>query len=284
MAEQCQANKRPKLETNCSPIDQAMRLALRTQFMQARAKAQADAEGFQDILFAVERLGFLLTRSYRLKGEHGRLNDFAPCIEQFVAVADVAPDNRDWHIPFAELFKIVRHARNDALHQGAFARHLASHAITLALIIEEALLDIVQLVVEHYMVRDPVCALAAQPLSFIRQVMLANSFSYLPAYLEVDGTSSWYLIADYDLARYVGNESGRSRRKRLAQTVTEAMQPAGSDAAGTPRKLEPLRANHYEPGTPIDKALARADGQPVLIYWDKQPDILLGILTPFDAL
>lgn len=261
-----------------------MRLALRVQFMQARARAQADAEDFHDILFATERLGFLLTRSERLKGTHAGLNDFAPCIKHFVADADIASDNRDWHIPFPELFDIVRQARNDALHQGAFARHLATHAATLALTIEEALMTSVPAIVEHYMVRDPICALAAQPLSFIRQIMLTSSFSYLPIYLEVDGEYTWRLIADYAIARYVGNESGASRRKCLARTVAEAMIPGESDGEASDRTLQLIPAEHQEPGTPIDAVLAQTNGEPVLIYRKEQPDTLLGILTPFDVL
>ena len=41
--------------------------------------------------------------------------------------------------PFSRLYDLVQDARNDALHQGAFARHLTIHAIGLALILEDAL-------------------------------------------------------------------------------------------------------------------------------------------------
>lgn len=37
------------------------------------------------------------------------------------------------------LYDLVEQGRNEALHQGAFARHLAEHAIELALALEDAL-------------------------------------------------------------------------------------------------------------------------------------------------
>jgi hypothetical protein len=46
-----------------------------------------------------------------------------------------------WHAPFAALYDLVRFARNDALHEGAFARHLTSHAIELTIILEDALME-----------------------------------------------------------------------------------------------------------------------------------------------
>ena len=73
----------------------------------------------------------------------------------------------------------LKDGRNDALHQGACARHLANHAVQLALVLEDALMPS-EPKVSDFMVRDAICAAHWQPISFVRQQMLANSFSYLP--------------------------------------------------------------------------------------------------------
>ena len=120
------------------------------------------------------------------------------------------------------LYDLVKDARNDALHQGAFARHLTSHAIELALVLEDALrrrLD--SPVVGDYMVRNHVCAELWQPISFIRQQMLANSFSFLPV---KSSGRDWCLISDLDIATYLGPDALK-RKPRLAQTLNAAKIP-----------------------------------------------------------
>ena len=50
-----------------------------------------------------------------------------------------------------------------------------------------------------YMVRNPVCAHEWQPISFIRQIMLENSFSHIPFYREEQ--KEWHVISDLDVAK-----------------------------------------------------------------------------------
>ena len=106
----------------------------------------------------------------------------------------------EWHAPFASLYDLVREARNDALHVGAFARHLTRHAIELSLVLEDALMA-EAVVARDFMVEGPICASAWQPLSSIRSTMLANSFSYLPVILKLskDGLPVLVLGSDGDL-------------------------------------------------------------------------------------
>ena len=52
------------------------------------------------------------------------------------------------HLPFYRLYELVMQARNDALHQGAYARHLTSHAIDLSIVIEDALMNNLKTVAE----------------------------------------------------------------------------------------------------------------------------------------
>jgi hypothetical protein len=91
---------------------------------------------------------------------------------------------------------MVQAARNEALHQGASARHLTQHCIELALVLEDALVNDATIVAD-YMVKAPLCAYSWQPLSFVRQQMLANSFSHLPIR---DADGKWYLLSDAAVA------------------------------------------------------------------------------------
>ncbi len=119
--------------------------------------AYGNAENFQDLLFSLERLGIALTNNigslWRYKDDICELAKESPLAEE------IPESHREWHVPFSELYEVVRIARNDALHQGAFARHLASHLTQLALVLEDALMakSGANKVVD-YMVRSPVNA------------------------------------------------------------------------------------------------------------------------------
>jgi CBS-domain-containing membrane protein len=153
--------------------------------------------------------------------------------------------------------------------QGAFARRLTGHAIELSLILEDALrrsLD--SPVVSDYMVRNPICADLWQPISFIRQQMLANSFSFLP----VNTAQGWCLISDVQIATYLGTVTS-TRKVRLAQSLTES---------GLKLKLAKLCAEN----TPLEEALRllEDDQKPLLVHPDGNSRSIVGIVTPFDLL
>jgi hypothetical protein len=188
-------------------------------------------------------------------------------------LAEVIPTQwRTLHTPFVELFDHVRRGRNAAVHQGAAARRLAIHSVELALILEHAMAPQTDLVCD-YMVRDPLRAQPWQPMSFVRQQMLTNSFSYLPVSLEIDGDRQWWLISDGAVARYLRAQSNGGDR-RLRATVTAAV---GSG------ELTVVRAKCVRPTESIDTVFGDDCDLPVLIE-DGDPPNLLGILTPFDLL
>jgi CBS domain-containing protein len=165
----------------------------------------------------------------------------------------------------------VREARNDALHQGAFARHLTSHAIEIALVLEDALRSSERPLVSDYMVRNPVCAELWQPLGFIRQQMLASSFSFLPVLNE---RGEWGLVSDHALATFLGGEMGE-RKKRLVVTLLEA------------QRTEPTLldiAEFVKEGTSIEEALKKMNNAPLLVCRHGEREHLLGIVTAFDLL
>lgn len=147
-------------------MDPEKALYFRDQLREARAVAFRDAEAFHEILFTVERIGYLLAKEAR----NLSLFHYKPAIQGVASgspLAEVPPGRRDWHAPFSELYDVVRVARNDALHQGAFARNLTNHAVQLSLVLEDALMNGATKV-SDYMVREPVCAYPWQPINFVR--------------------------------------------------------------------------------------------------------------------
>jgi len=260
-------------------IDNDIKINFRDQLRVARASALRDSESFQEILFVIERFGSFLTKGLEGLGSYERE------IEELVNgnsphLAKMFPDElRVWHTPFNELYVLVRKARNDALHQGAVARNLTKHALKLALILEEALTESL-MTVSDYMVKNPICAFHWQPISFIRQQMLENSFSYLPVFI----SGKWRLISDIDIALYLGFGSNNSRKKRYVKIVQEAMSD-GLDG------LKPYEvSNEYlfygnENIEKLEEVLKKFRGQPILVVASAEsPQRLVGILTAFDLL
>ena len=127
--------------------------------------------------------------------------------------------------------------------------------------------------VGDYMVRGPVCAALWQPISYIRQAMLINSFSYLPVLWAGDKQqATWHLISDYTIAQYVRH---KDRNARLAKTLEEAL---------TTGDVIPNKAHLCAVDASIEDALALSDGKPILVHQKFNEDELLGIVAPFDLL
>jgi hypothetical protein len=243
----------------------------RDQFRSARAAALLDAEGFQGILFALERLGCFLT------GAVSTLSKYQSAITQLANQSPLAKrvpkQCSTWHIPFSTLYEQVMIARNDALHQGAYARTLTINAVYLALVLEDALMN-GSTAIHHFMVRDVTVAFPWQPVSFIRQTMLEKAFSYLPIHLESDG---WHTISDFAIAQYLRApyQHDEHRADRLAKMLDKVLEE---------EKLMLDSAVVCEPNSAIDTALEKSGGRPVLVTAPDAPDHLLGILTPFDLM
>ena len=246
-------------------------LYFRELFRGAREAAQRDAENFGPIVFALERLGAFL------KGGRGRgMWELKPYLEKQAEaspLAKIGKLHRSYHVPFPILFELVRRERNSAMHEGVFARHLTQHAIQMSIILEDALTQNIPMNrISNFMVRNPVCAETWQPLSFIRQSMLANSFSCLPVKLGKEGR--WGLVSDLAIAGYLGN---KDRDGRLAQPLDDAIK------AG----LVVPNAHTIRAETDVKTVLAKMIDAPsghVLLVTDEKKQQLLGIITPFDLL
>ncbi|MEW6208533.1 MAG: hypothetical protein AB1631_09205 [Acidobacteriota bacterium] len=248
-------------------------LTFYNQLRKARDYAIRDAEGFQEIVFAIERMGVVLSKKV------GTLNDYKPFIleleKQSVLAKDIPGKWRDVHAPAWWLYETVQAARNDALHQGAFARHLTKHAIELSLILEDALMAQIARVAD-FMVRDPVCAQLWNPLSFVRQQMLTNSFSFLPVF---DSDKCWKFISDHALAACL-RTNAKERKRRMALKVEEAV----GNEQGVSKLLNLEKADIVPADCPIVDVVDKLGRQPILISRSDDSKEVVGILTAFDVL
>lgn len=242
-------------------LTQGQRCYFRDQLREGRAVALKDAEDFHPIVTALERLGSVLHPKGRGLGDYkeGLLK-----IAQKGSSAPVDGDDRNLVMPLATLYTSVQNGRNDALHQGAYARHLTRHCIELAIFIEDGLMAEMDRV-SDFMVRDPSVAELWQPLAFARQKMLSNSFSFLP--IRVD--TEWMFLSDYQVARYLSQAADRS-------VIRTRIDEAYEHCPGI------LKVANCVPGDRLVADVLRDfDGDPVLVVRGEE---LLGIATPFDFL
>ena len=248
-------------------LNQAAKLDSRQQLKQARENAFRDAESFEDIIHVIERLGCLLL------GRIGDLGKYKANIKEVALASALAVEipekHGEVHTDFCRLYDIVTEGRNDALHQGAIARHLNNHAIELALILEDALqMNGTTAKVSDFMVRNPVCAEMWQPISYVRQQMLVNSYSYLP----VKNEDVWYLLSDLDVATYLLNAATpKERKEQLAKPLGET-------------SIVHHVAQLISSDMLISEAITKCTEVPLLVQRTGTTNDVIGILTAFDLL
>lgn len=241
----------------------------RDQLREARAEILLDSEAYESIVLVLERIGRFLKPSS---------NGLAQCRDELDGIASMSPlaysipaKEPDFHLGFATLYEAVRESRNFAVHEGALARHLSTHALDCALVLEDALMSNMS-TAGQFMVRNPATAAPWQPLSFVRQIMLANSFSYLPVQLNCTHFSGWHLVSDVSLARALRSTS--ERRSRLAMSLNEAIES---------EVIKVHRAKEIPVDTFIESILDTLNETPILVVSPKNGD-LIGIVTAFDLL
>ncbi|HUA99754.1 MAG TPA: hypothetical protein VMA34_15585 [Terracidiphilus sp.] len=250
------------------------------QFRSARLTALADSESFDQIVHVIERLGSYLTKEeYGDKGDYGSLGKYRSRLVDLVRSRGLALESRPQFnhqlTPFETLYDLVQEARNDALHQGAFARHLTKHAIEIAIILEDVLSIDMDSMVADFMMRNPVCGEPWQPVAFLRQQMLANSYSYLPV---LSRDNEWGVVSDAAIAMFLGSDrKGKERRRRLAMTLEEA-------ALQSERPVRLTSAVFIDETAPLDRAIELLKGAPIVLVRSPVGTSVVGILTPFDLL
>ena len=251
-------------------MDREVALHFRDQLRAARASALRDAEAFQEIVLVLERMGTFLSPGITNLGKKLlAIKSQATRSPMAEAEPTALPH---FHQQFDVKCTIVREARNAAVHEGAVARHLTANAVELSLVLEEGIMSELRQV-SDFMVRNPVCAYMWQPLSFIRQTMLVNSFSYLPVQVEKQGNTGWRLISDFRLAQCL-RKNGKVVTDGLVQRLEDAVRSG---------QIELHPAKICGPQDKIETVLPTADGFPTLVLFPDSNE-LLGILTPFDLL
>ena len=245
-------------------MDKEIALYFRDQFKKARHCALKDSEGYQQILFTMERMGSFLYKENVGLGKYKRsitnlVKQNRPCYLR---------PSKEYHIEFNTLYDMVQKGRNDALHKGAVARLMTSHSVQLSVMLEDTLMAIAKSgKICDYMVTHPVCVYEWQPISFIRQIMLENSFTYLPFFRREE--EAWHVISDLDVAKI------RSKGE------IECTLKCCIESENLTREATVLL-----PETPVCKVLEYPGDKvwPVLVRRDGCNDHLLGILAPFDLM
>jgi hypothetical protein len=261
--------------TSPKDLDPEERLFYRDRLREARYAALADAEGFQQMCFAIEALG------KRLRPKATGLGQCRRELQGVASRSSLLPSDGDSNRaikPFNALFVALTEARNDAMHTGAYARHVAADAVSLCLVLEDALMvdktddnKVQRLTVGDFMVSMPVVVKPWQTVEHARQLMLLNSFSYLPMWHE----GRWWLVSDIAVARYL--RPNWPTRDLLKLTLMAACAPDG---------LKLLRASPVSTSDTVHSLLEKAKPPGLwLVTGEGFPaDHLVGVLSPFELM
>ncbi|HJT32548.1 MAG TPA: hypothetical protein VJ783_10935 [Pirellulales bacterium] len=277
------------------PIGIRARRYFLKELRNARLAAQQDGEQFDELLFVFERIG-----CYRLKKACSLGTYKAPLLslasESDLGRHPLADSQHFFHSAKDALYELVREARNDALHQGARARHLTQHAIEFGLLLEDALMNGNQPMqrTSDFMVREVTTAEDLWPISFVRETMLTNSFTYLPWYWHGD----WWLISTAAVAQFLRSAQANNdkRADRLGRTLEEIRVGADDPAKQCENDVElPLgKPPFVYAREDVKVAVEKFDEREVLLVMKTETAAgadgprkrcdLVGILTAYDIL
>lgn len=244
----------------------------KNQLRAARAIALKDAEAFGEIVFTVEQLGkFLCGVGYNKSG----LGAYCEKFVNFIKKSQAELENE-----FRTLYKLVKEGRNDAFHNGTRARHLTANAISLSIMIEDALMNNAsdnascRYKAKNIMVPNPLCAYVWQTVDMVRRDMLANAFTYLPFAEVKNDKRTWRLISDYMLAHYLSSDEEK-RKAKLAKKLGDIIDIEDN---------KPPKAKTCSQDEPMSEINDFTDGRPVLVLGPEPDCDLLGIITAADVL
>ncbi|WP_139322963.1 CBS domain-containing protein [Deinococcus marmoris] len=242
----------PPVAYPLSPDEAAYFLSL---FRRARYQVLDDAEDFRSVCFALEELGC------RLKGKN--LRSLSKYKEVLTRIICTKSKNE-----FSVFFEMVKIARNEASHRGVFARNLASKSLKICIFIEKELLEMTTSV-RHLMSENVIFIEPFFRLSKVREIMLENSFSYLPIILN----GQYYFISDFNIAK-IWHENKNSDAIRYNTEIKSCV--SESDL---------LSADELLSNDKIDEAFKKIRDRPALVFNGTHKNrSLVGILAPFDLL
>jgi CBS domain-containing protein len=229
----------------------------------ARALILRDSESFHEASTLLEHIGQILSGQIR-----GGLGQYQREIIELACRNPAVVRGQ-----MERLFNVVRNARNMAVHQGAWARHLNTRLVDLFLVLEEAIVSAMTHV-EDLMVRTPVAAYGWQRVADVRKAMLANSFSAIPLQSK---TGEWRLLSDTAVVRMLnGAHSTAERNRLLAMRIDSAIEQG---------LIHPDLPTCCRPTTLISEVVPKMNNLPILVVeGEGDSQRLVGILTAFDLL
>ena len=240
------------------------------QMRGARARVQADAEGYVAVAIAVEQLGAALGAGGGMAAAKGK-------IVECLFPKGKGSEWIEWHKGSPSLdaaYERVRRARNIAVHEGAMSRAVAAHAIELTIGLEIALMTAANTrAARDWMVPNPTVAHPWMTVAQVRSALLAGGFSALPIWW--NDACAWHLVRDIDVVAYLKQE-GRGRA-RLQDAVGKGTVPE------LYLQAEPLLIQPEKDVETLDAADWKS-GEPALVVCNKDKGRLLGVLTPHDLL
>lgn len=244
----------------------------RDQLRVGRYAALADAEGFQQICFALEALGLRLIRRKENLGVYK--NVLSQIYKKYHEQAELSEKFPGYFSSFNSLFELIKTARNDAMHTGVYARHATAAAIELCIGLETALMNEANMsrtLVKDFMVKSPITVESWQPIAFARQLMLTHSFSFLP----VQRGGQWMLISESAIAKYL-------RRTDMAWKALMGMDVERASQSG----LSLIEAQMVSLDQSVTSLLDGADDTNLVRLWLVQDGNgrLCGVLSPFELM
>ena len=244
----------------------------RDQLREGRYAALADAEGFQQICFALEAVGLRFIRRKENLGVYK--NVLSQIYKKYHESAELSEKFPGYFSSFDSLFELIKTARNDAMHTGVYARHATAAAIELCIGLETALMNeanISRTLVKDFMVKSPITVESWQPIAFARQLMLTHSFSFLPIQRE----GKWMLISESAIAKYL-------RRTDMAWKKLMGMDIESASQGG----LSLVEAQMVNLDQDVSALLDGADDSNPVRLWLVQDGNgrLCGVLSPFELM
>ncbi len=211
------------------------------------------------VVHAIERLGRHLVPG----GES--LNDYQPALLDLVRRAELDIGDLD-----VRLF-LLRQTRNDAAHQGFYARNAAREAVLVALRLEEALNVGWSDIELRHLMSAPITTQPGDTLGDVRRAMLEHAFTAIPARVN----DRWCLISDRWLASELAGKTKEDRDALLRRKVI------GLSAD----EVERLEVEPQADSTRIGALGAELMNHPlILVVESTKRDVLVGVVAPADLL
>lgn len=239
---------------------------------EAREIAQKDSENFGALIHAFERIGAME------KGQiGGGLGNYQ---RKLLSIASGSPlckgQSQYFHSSAAKLFTLIQRQRNAAMHQGFVARNLVRHSVEFALILEHAIKNMKNVTtVADLMIRDVCYADIDHPMSYIRQRMLVNAFSFLPVII-ADGSVK--MLSDAALAKWLRQMSWDHQKLALVRTLKHEITSSSPTLVLSKPILLPFQ-------TPIAEVVTKFENsKPILLHEPNNNTKIVGLISAFDLL